>query len=187
MAGCRGHTDAELQHLSLMPMLAMNRILSLARIIVAALSARVDAVKSLLERIIIFLSLRRIPAKSLEAFGIIFGFSLLFVATLAKLPFTLEKLSFNLQEVEMNGVGLCLGLASGITWGLSILGKKRWNSFFNFFAAGFSVVALGYLAPILDCNKVGATKLCAASKCSLWIANWLWSWIAIYFSNLLPR
>jgi hypothetical protein len=39
--------------------------------------------------------------------------------------------------------------ASGVAWGVSVIGDPAWNSWFNFFAAGFATFALGYGTPLI--------------------------------------
>ena len=41
-------------------------------------------------------------------------------------------------------VSVLWGVGSACLWGVSVIGNPLWSSFFNYFAAAFAALALGY-------------------------------------------
>jgi hypothetical protein len=72
------------------------------------------------------------------------------------------------EHSETNG--LIIGLLSALAWGLSVVGERGWNGWFNFFAALFAAVSLGFLTPTKDICP-GETRTISVCTSSAWAAG----------------
>jgi hypothetical protein len=55
----------------------------------------------------------------------------------------------NLSDARIiSRLGLGAGFLSAAFWGVSVVGSPLWAAWFNFFAASFAAMSLGYLATL---------------------------------------
>jgi hypothetical protein len=105
------------------------------------------------------------------------SFSFIFLAALGAYPFHDAK--------ELTIAGLYVGLGSGVAWGVSVHGRSRWNSVFNYVAAALTVLSVAYLTSdtfMGVCDKQKFIWLCGATKLVVSICEWIWSLIGDAFN-----
>jgi hypothetical protein len=105
------------------------------------------------------------------------SFSFIFLVALGMYPF------HGAREVTL--AGLCVGLGSGVAWGVSVHGASRWNSVFNYIAAALTVLSVAYLTSDSftgGCEKHEPVSLCSASSLAVSASEWIWSSISSIFA-----
>jgi hypothetical protein len=96
--------------------------------------------------------------RSLITLSLVF---LVLVEILSAFLFGLYKYPSPRDTQLVDLLGLVYGFWSALSWGLSVISNPFWSGWFNFFAASFAALSLGYLSPlgIVEFIKVIADRM----------------------------